>query len=257
MILRRIASALAALSLAAGAAQAAPAAGLARIDELSSFAVANGICDRAGYRVNKEAFGDAVGQALDQIVAAGVARDAVDPLLGPALEREKGRFMADADAIGAALKKDPKTPGYRAAAQAAALTYADNVLARCERAVRDPVFGKVIMAPPGSMSLQDQRDGLMADYGQASFQPSEALAQGDLLYALGQCRSFLTAADIKRYEGDVLDGPDPTDPAKARLRGWYRGQFQDGLNRAGKFSREDCADILPNAFAEIAAHRGL
>ena len=55
----------------------------------------------------------------------------------------------------------------------------------------------------------------------------------------------------------MLDGASPTDPAKAKLRRWYQGQLQDGLDKANKLSRADCGEILPNLLADLKARKDL
>lgn len=244
------------LLIVAGQALAAPATGVGRLDQVGRFVVAGGICDKAGYRVDKAGLDGALRRTYADAAAGGMSDDDFLQAFKLALGREQALFAADADAISDALDKDLTTPGYRAAAQASALRYANNVLARCRDAAADSVFGKVVSPPSVPMSEDDMRDGLMADYGQASFQPLEGLKQGDLLYTVGLCRSLLPAADIRRYQGAVLDGPDPVDPAGLKLRRWYRAQFQDGLDRAGKLTREDCLEILPNLQSDIQKLKG-
>lgn len=253
-----LAIAMAGLFMGLGQAFAAPGAGVERIDQLSRFAIASGICDKAGYRVDKAGFDAALRTTYDQIVASGVAEDTVSPVMKLAVERERALFRADRDAISDALEKDPRSPGYRAVAQAAALRFADDMLARCREAAADPVFGKVIVAPPpGSMSPADMRDGLVADFGQASFQPPEALKQGDLLFAVGFCRGVLSADENRRYQGGILDGPDPVDPAGLKLRRWYRGQLQNGLDDPDKPTRQDCLKVLPSLLEDLERIKGL
>lgn len=249
-----LAASLSALLIGQGSAHAAGSASAARIDDIGNIGVALGACPIAGYRVFSDKIDGAVAIVTNELIAQGMTEDAISTAIDAALTRNQEQYGSDFKAVTTALGGDPKSAGYAAAAKAAVNRYAQNVATRCERAAKDPVFGKAFAAPVGA-SRADMLDNLAAQFGQASFQPPEAMAQGDLLYTLGKCRALLSPADVTFYQGDVLDGPMPADPAKARLRRWYQQQLQDGLDRAGKLSLEECRTMLPNLRADLKARK--
>lgn len=256
--MRKVGMVLAAgLAALAGGAQAR-STGQARLAEVGDYITEGVACRLIGYQFNDEKNKPTAQAALDEAIADGMSSKAADYYLSESLDRGFKRVTLDIQAQGNVVKQAIDDPEFAKTTLRSLLVYfVDSYGRRCDEAAGDRLFSAVIVAPPPAVlaaAKADYIDERLADARVAPWQTRHVLAQAEVLFAVGACRSQLPPADFTRYTA-ITTGPEPTDPAQARTHRYYSKQLKDGLASAEELAldKAQCGKVMAGRLAELKA----
>jgi hypothetical protein len=252
-----ILSAILALSLLAPPAQARVTIA-ARLNTVAGLLAAGPVCDQIGYQYNQDQARPAAQAAMDEAVAGGVKVAQADYLLGEAVDSESRSVQQDVQALIKVVKDAIADPVKAKALRGWLDYYVASYGRRCDAAAADPLLSKVVVAP-GAPALAAAKaefiDRNLAAARVAPWQTPHVLAQADMLFSAGACRGQLPLADYTRYIA-VTTGPQPADPAQARLRRYYEGELRKGQDSAEALALDklQCGRVVTKDLASLKAH---
>jgi hypothetical protein len=189
-----------------------------RLNQISRFVVTAPMCRRLGMRIDDD-LPSKVGAAVRSETSTwGVDESALSRIQSKALSRQGAILRTDLEAAAAGAKSDAQLRNVR------------NILAdygrTCLEAARDPIFSKLVVAPPGydlERAATAAADEMLEAGGLASWQTPKIQARGDLMMLAGTCRSKIGAA---RSDAIVAGFGRSED---ARVRAYYSRSFDEGL----------------------------
>lgn len=189
-----------------------------RLDQVGRYVVTAPMCQRLGMTVDAELPDKAEAGVRAETASWNLDRATLERLKNEAVGRQGAMFKTDLEAASAAAKTDAQLRALRTVLLGYGRT--------CVAATSDPIFSKLIVAPPGydlEGAATDMADSMLEAGGLASWQTPGIQARGDLMMLAGTCRAKIGAT---RSDALVKEFGSTTDP---RVRGYYKRSFDEGL----------------------------
>lgn len=221
----------------------------ARLDTVSSYAVASAACEPLGYQVSDD-FADVLQKrAVAEAEAAGAPTTVVNGWVEESVRRAASLFQQDLDRTLATVKAG-SDPG------SAVNRMYDAQAEGCARIAADPIsFGILTAGAPDEMRAARIKvaDELLAGYGKASWQTPVVWARGELLMALGICKARMPAAQHDQLLAEHLPASQAQDVASR----WIAGQYLEGLRSATDLGLDvtQCGRLMRSRQSDMAKAR--
>lgn len=237
---------LAAFAVQAVAVEPSQVAAYSRVDTVSEYVVAGAACPRLGYTVSGD-FAEVLSRrVVAEAAEAGIDKPTVDRWSGEVVRRQTTLFRQGMDRDLEALE-DGGEP------QRILNAMFDRHEALCAKAAADPItLGIIIAGPPEARAAARQAasDELLMGYGKASWQTEKIFATGELLLAVGVCKSQIPAARHDQLLVQHMPASDAVDPASR----WLSSQYVEGLQSAPDLALDEaqCGRLLRTRVSAVS-----
>ncbi|WBT04844.1 hypothetical protein PFY01_09270 [Brevundimonas vesicularis] len=210
----------------------------ARVDTVSQYVAVGATCPQLGYVVADDFTDVLVTRIVDEASAGGVDEATINRWSGDIVGRQTTLFRQG-------LSRDLDALESGGEPQRIVDAMFDRHEALCAKAAADPITVGIFTAEPPDVraaARQAASDELLKGYGKASWQTSKVFATGELLLALGMCKSQISPARHDDLLARHLPTPAASDPASK----WLSTQYVDGLQGAPEMALDEtqCARLL-------------
>lgn len=236
---------LAAIAVQAVAVEPGQVAVYSRVDTVSEYVLAGAACPRLGYTVSDD-FAEVLSRrVVAEAAQAGIDEPTVDRWSGEVVRRQTTLFTQGMDRDLAALEAGGEP-------QLILNGMFDRHDALCAKAAADPItLGIITVGAPEvrAAARLAASDEMLMGYGKASWQTGKVFATGELLLAVGICKSQISAARHDQLLAQHLPASGADDPASR----WLSSQYVDGLQSATQLALDEtqCARLLRSRVAEV------
>lgn len=189
-----------------------------RLDRVAQFVVTASVCKRLGMTIDPEMPKKVEAAFAGETESWPVDSATLRRLQSEAISRQLLVFRTDLEATAGSAKTEAELRNVRTVLLGHGRT--------CMAALSDPIFGKLIILPPGydlERAVTAASDAMLEAGGLASWQSPRIQARGDLMMLAGTCRSKIGAVRSDALAREFGQSDDP------RVRDYYRRSFDEGL----------------------------